>query len=80
MIIEVPHFASLRGEEREIAILRSDDGQSWREHSAPASEDAIHEMLEGHFEGASVPSSSISLIKTVKTQLVTMQEEGSEND
>jgi len=51
MIIEVPHFASLRGDEREVAILRSDDGQSWREHVPPASEDAIHEMLEGHFEG-----------------------------
>jgi len=51
MIIEVPHFASLRGEEREIAVLRSDDGQSWREHVAPATEDAVHEMLESHFEG-----------------------------
>ena len=54
MIIEVPHFASLRGDEREIAVLRSDDGQSWREHVAPATEDAVHEMLENHFEGTSV--------------------------
>jgi len=51
LIIEVPHFASLRGEEREIAVLRSDDGQSWREHVPPSSEDTVHEMLEGHFEG-----------------------------
>ena len=57
MIIEVPHFASLRGDEREIAVLRSDDGQSWREHVAPASEDTVHEMLEGHFEGTFSSSS-----------------------
>ena len=50
-MIEVPHFASLRGDEREIAVLRSDDGHSWREHEPPASEDAVHEMLDGHFEG-----------------------------
>ena len=54
MVIEVPHFASLRGDEREIAVLRSDDGHSWREHEPPASEDAVHEMLDGHFEGMSV--------------------------
>jgi len=53
IIIEVPQFASLRGEEREIAVLRSDDGQAWKEHVPPASEDAVHEMLEGHFVGAS---------------------------
>lgn len=32
VLIEVPHFASLRGKEREIIILRSDSGEVWREH------------------------------------------------
>lgn len=32
VVIEVPHFASLRNQEREIIILRSDKGQVWREH------------------------------------------------
>ena len=32
VIIEVPHFASLRGKEREIVILRSDNGENWKEH------------------------------------------------
>ncbi|BFG06786.1 ankyrin-3 [Drosophila madeirensis] len=31
--LEVPHFGSLRENEREIIILRSDNGESWREHS-----------------------------------------------
>ena len=51
MIIEVPHFASLRGKEREIVILRSDNGKEWREHTAEATEDAINEALNGSFEG-----------------------------
>ena len=51
VIIEVPHFASLRGKEREITILRSDNGETWREHTLEATEDAIQEALGGSFEG-----------------------------
>ena len=51
VIIEVPHFGSLRGKEREIVILRSDNGETWREHSMEATEEAIHDALNGSFEG-----------------------------
>ncbi|CAM1293249.1 Uncharacterised protein g682 [Pycnogonum litorale] len=51
VIIEVPHFASLRGKEREIVILRSDNGETWREHTLEASEEAIQEVLNESFEG-----------------------------
>ncbi|GFS34065.1 ankyrin-3 [Nephila pilipes] len=51
VIIEVPHFASLRGREREITILRSDNGESWREHSLEASDDAVHDVFNESFEG-----------------------------
>lgn len=51
MIIEVPHLASLRGKEREICILRSDNGQVWQEHTMEASDDAVHDALDGSFEG-----------------------------
>ena len=51
VLIEVPHFASLRGSEREVTILRSDNGQTWREHSTVASEEAVHDALEGSFSG-----------------------------
>lgn len=44
VILEVPHFASLRGREREIVILRSDDGQHWKEHQLEATEDAVQEV------------------------------------
>ncbi|XP_036345799.1 uncharacterized protein LOC118755048 [Rhagoletis pomonella] len=33
VVLEVPHFGSLRDKEREIIILRSDNGDSWREHT-----------------------------------------------
>lgn len=46
VILEVPHFASLRGREREIVILRSDDGQHWKEHQLEATEDAVQEVAD----------------------------------
>lgn len=51
VIIEIPHFAALRGREREIVILRSDNGESWYEHPIQATDDMIHEALSGSFEG-----------------------------
>ncbi|CAD6190703.1 unnamed protein product [Caenorhabditis auriculariae] len=50
VILEVPHFASLRDREREIVILRSDDGQHWREHQLEATEDAVQEVLNESFD------------------------------
>uniref|UniRef100_A0A0N5ATI0 Ankyrin-2 n=1 Tax=Syphacia muris TaxID=451379 RepID=A0A0N5ATI0_9BILA len=49
VILEVPHFASLRDREREIVILRSDDGQHWKEHQLQATEDAVQEVLNESF-------------------------------
>ncbi|CAJ0931051.1 unnamed protein product, partial [Mesorhabditis belari] len=49
VILEVPHFASLRDREREIVILRSDDGQHWKEHQLEATEDAVQEVLNESF-------------------------------
>ena len=46
MIIEVPHFASLRGKEREIVILRSDNGEKWSEHTLEATETAVQQVLQ----------------------------------
>ena len=51
VILEVPHFASLRGGEREITVLRSDNGQTWREHTDIATERSVHDLLRASFEG-----------------------------
>jgi len=50
VIIEVPHFAALCGQEREIIILRSDDGETWTEHNQEASEGAVHDVLQESFD------------------------------
>ncbi|XP_047369829.1 ankyrin-2-like [Vespa velutina] len=32
VLIDIPHFASIRGKEREIIILKSENGETWKEH------------------------------------------------
>ncbi|XP_054713101.1 ankyrin-2-like isoform X4 [Uloborus diversus] len=66
VIIEVPHFASLRGREREITILRSDNGESWREHTLEASDDAVHDVFNESFEGE-----ELSAIEDLSTSRIT---------
>lgn len=51
VIIEVPHFASLRGKQREIIVLRSDNGETWKEHTLEANEEAVQDVLNHSFEG-----------------------------
>lgn len=51
VIIEVPHFASLRGKQREIIVLRSDNGETWKEHTLESNEEAIQDVLNHSFEG-----------------------------
>lgn len=45
VVLEIPHYASLRGREREIVVLRSDAGEKWHEHPIVASESAVEEAL-----------------------------------
>ncbi|XP_071829455.1 uncharacterized protein [Apostichopus japonicus] len=57
VLLEVPHFASLRGNEREIVVLRSDNGESWREHSLGATEEEVKKTMDGYeLEDNNVPS------------------------
>lgn len=51
IVIEIPHFASLRGKEREIKIMRSNNGDKWEEHSIVASDDAVQKALSESMEG-----------------------------
>jgi ankyrin len=39
MLIDIPHFASVHGKEREIIILRSENGETWKEHDNSADND-----------------------------------------
>ena len=51
VVLEVPHFASLRGREREIMILRSNNGETWREHTMDATDDVVQDILNGTIDG-----------------------------
>lgn len=52
VIVEIPHFAALRGKERELVVLRSENGDSWKEHCCEHTEDELNEILNGMDEGA----------------------------
>uniref|UniRef100_A0A8C6G365 Ankyrin 2 n=1 Tax=Moschus moschiferus TaxID=68415 RepID=A0A8C6G365_MOSMO len=47
VIVEIPHFAALRGKERELVVLRSENGDSWKEHYCEYTEEELNEILNG---------------------------------
>ena len=51
VIVEIPHFAALRGKERELVILRSETGESWKEHHCEHTEEELNQVLNGMDEG-----------------------------
>ncbi|NWH36539.1 ANK2 protein, partial [Chloropsis hardwickii] len=55
VIVEIPHFAALRGKERELVILRSENGDSWKEHFCDYTEDELNEILNGMDEVLDTP-------------------------
>lgn len=51
MIVEIPHFGSMRGKERELIVLRSDNGDTWKEHQSDARPEDLTDLLTGMDEG-----------------------------
>ncbi|XP_053514090.1 ankyrin-2 isoform X12 [Artibeus jamaicensis] len=47
VVVEIPHFAALRGKERELVVLRSENGDGWKEHCCEHTEDELNEVLNG---------------------------------
>lgn len=52
VIVEIPHFGSMRGQERELIILRSENGESWKEHLYDSKTDDLVQLLAGMDEGS----------------------------
>ncbi|VDK35559.1 unnamed protein product [Taenia asiatica] len=50
VLLEIPHFAALRGRQREIVVLRSDDAETWKEHSLEATDQAVRSALGSVFD------------------------------
>ncbi|XP_014822739.1 PREDICTED: ankyrin-2 isoform X15 [Poecilia mexicana] len=55
VIVEIPHFASLRGKERELVILRSETGESWKEHQCEYTPEELNRILNGMDEELDPP-------------------------
>ncbi|XP_072095312.1 ankyrin-3 isoform X1 [Mobula birostris] len=47
VIVEIPHFGSMRGKERELIILRSENGEVWKEHQYDCKEQELSDILNG---------------------------------
>ncbi|KAL0970442.1 hypothetical protein UPYG_G00242010 [Umbra pygmaea] len=47
VIVEIPHFAALRGKERELVVLRSETGECWKEHHCEHTEEELNQILNG---------------------------------
>uniref|UniRef100_A0A8D0GC71 Ankyrin-3 n=1 Tax=Sphenodon punctatus TaxID=8508 RepID=A0A8D0GC71_SPHPU len=47
VIVEIPHFGSMRGKERELIVLRSENGETWKEHQYDSKHENLNEILNG---------------------------------
>ncbi|XP_036978693.1 ankyrin-3-like isoform X11 [Acanthopagrus latus] len=56
VIVEIPHFGSMRGKERELIVLRSDNGDTWKEHQADTRPEDLTDLLTGMDEELDSPA------------------------
>ncbi|XP_049319945.1 ankyrin-3 isoform X6 [Astyanax mexicanus] len=55
VIVEIPHFGSMRGKERELIVLRSDNGDTWKEHHYDCRGEDLLALLNGMDEELDSP-------------------------
>ncbi|XP_015853235.1 ankyrin-3 isoform X19 [Peromyscus maniculatus bairdii] len=55
VIVEIPHFGSMRGKERELIVLRSENGETWKEHQFDNKNEDLTELLNGMDEELDSP-------------------------
>ncbi|KAM3174258.1 hypothetical protein ACTXT7_010901 [Hymenolepis weldensis] len=58
ILLEVPHFASIQGRDREVITLRCDHGDSWKSHPLEATDQSVQDALGAAF-GQIEPLSSV---------------------
>lgn len=51
VIVEIPHFASQGRGDRELVVLRSENGSVWKEHKSRYGESYLDQILNGMDEG-----------------------------
>nr|XP_036858713.1 ankyrin-3 isoform X3 [Manis javanica] len=55
VIVEIPHFGSMRGKERELIVLRSENGETWKEHQFDSKNEDLTDLLNGMDEELDSP-------------------------
>ncbi|XP_023247332.1 ankyrin-2-like isoform X2 [Copidosoma floridanum] len=68
VLIDIPHFASVAGKEREIIILRSENGETWKEHDNSTENDGNDSLLNTPYDAhmSTVHSGRITRIMTTE--------------
>ncbi|XP_061564885.1 ankyrin-3-like isoform X8 [Cololabis saira] len=56
VIVEIPHFGSMRGQERELILLRSENGETWKEHVYDSKTEDLNQLLNGMDEELESPA------------------------
>ncbi|XP_076834739.1 ankyrin-3 isoform X3 [Brachyhypopomus gauderio] len=56
VIVEIPHFGSMREKERELIVLRSDNGDTWKEHHYDCRGEDLLALLNGMDEELDSPA------------------------
>ncbi|XP_034537000.1 ankyrin-3-like [Notolabrus celidotus] len=56
VIVEIPHFGSMRGKERELIVLRSENGDTWKEHQSDTRPEDLTDLLAGMDEEMDSPA------------------------
>lgn len=72
VIVEIPHFAALRGKERELVILRSETGESWKEHHCEHTQEELNQILNGMDEGQFLLASQLTTLWSPATTALTL--------
>lgn len=54
VIVEIPHFAALGRGDRELVVLRSENGSVWKEHRNRYGDEVLETILNGMDEGKSL--------------------------
>ncbi|KAK9400524.1 ankyrin-3 [Crotalus adamanteus] len=45
VVVEIPHFGSMREKERELIVLRSENGETWKEHQYDSKHENLTDIL-----------------------------------
>ncbi|XP_069774149.1 ankyrin-1-like isoform X1 [Narcine bancroftii] len=55
VIVEIPHFASVEHRDRELVVLRSENGSTWKDHQNCCGSEQLEQLLSGMDEDLDSP-------------------------